>query len=88
MIYHYHNYLEHFPDCRLVALPFLCQYYFPLSDCTSGKICSASREDCVRISTTKCALPWMLAGDSSVKLPDCQSLQPTSKCAVVITVYN
>ena len=69
-------YIVHYKECRKVAIPFLCQYYFPLYDCPNGDIYTASREDCIDISTGVCALQWNLAinygyGD---RLPDCQKL--------------
>ena len=65
-----------FTECRDVAIPFLCQHYFPLKNCTTDNIYTASKEDCIRISTTVCASPWNIAinfgyGD---QLPKCDSL--------------
>ena len=69
-------FIVHYKECQQVAIPFLCQYYFPLYDCPNGDIYTASREDCINISTGICALQWNLAinygyGD---RLPNCQKL--------------
>ena len=65
-----------FIDCRKAALPFLCQYYFPLKDCTTDNIYTASKEDCIRISTTVCATPWNIAVTlgHGHRLPKCNTL--------------
>ena len=59
-----------------MAIPFLCQYYFPLHDCTNGDIYTASREDCIDISTGICASLWNLAINYGYgnRLPNCQGL--------------
>ena len=69
-------------NVKKFAIRFLCQYYFPLYDCPNGDIYTASREDCIDISTGVCALQWNLAinygyGDN---LPNCQKL---SSCEYV-----
>ena len=51
----------HYKECQQVAIPFLCQHYFPLYDCPNGDIYTASREDCIDISNGICALQWNLA---------------------------
>ena len=63
-------------DCQQVAIPFLCQYYFPLYDCPNGDIYTASREDCIDISTGICASLWNLAINYGFEesLPNCQDL--------------
>ena len=68
--------LGHNRECQRAALPFLCQYFFPLQDCTTNVIYTPSREDCIDIKTRTCAQLWKLAvihghGDS---LPKCQDL--------------
>ena len=66
----------HQKDCQEIALPFLCQYYFPLYDCPNGDIYTASIEDCIDISTGICALEWNLAINYGLveSLPNCQDL--------------
>ncbi len=69
-----------FPDCREVAIPFLCHYYFPIKQCTTGDVYTVTQEDCTQISNTVCRTPWNLAitlgyGD---KIPNCDSLPPRS----------
>ena len=68
--------IDHHKNCQNVAIPFLCQYYFPLYDCPNGDIYTASRQDCINISTGVCALQWNLAINSGYghRLPDCQGL--------------
>ena len=68
--------LVDYKECQQVAIPFLCQYYFPLYDCPNGDIYTASREDCINISTGVCALQWNLAINSGYgdRLPDCHEL--------------
>ena len=94
VIYCYHNatplFIDSFPECQEAAVPFLCRYYFPLSDCSSGYIYSASREDCIAITTTVCSTPWTLAitlgyGD---QLPNCQELPPADNITNPDTVDN
>ena len=62
--------------CQEIALPFLCQFYFPLHDCPNGDIYTASREDCIDISTGICALQWNLAINYGFEksLPNCHEL--------------
>ena len=86
MIYS-NKFLVYHKDCQQMALPFLCQYYFPLYDCPNGDIYTASREDCIDISTGICASLWNLAinygyGD---RLPDCQEL-PSCKYSSLYSV--
>ena len=64
-----------YPECMEAAVPFMCRYYFPLKDCDNGLVYRASRDDCVSISTSVCAIPWQIA--SAVfpdRLPDCYTL--------------
>ena len=65
-----------FTECQEQAIPFFCQYYFPLKDCTTDNIYMASKEDCNRISTTVCAAPWNLAINIGYghQLPKCDAL--------------
>ena len=77
-----------FTECRDVAIPFLCQYYFPLKNCITDNIYTASKEDCIRISTTVCAYPWNIAikfghGD---QLPKCNSL-PHGKVVQILFTF-
>ena len=69
-------FIVHYKECQQVAIPFLCQYYFPLYDCPNGDIYTASREDCIDISTSTCALQWNLAINYGYgeRLPNCQKL--------------
>ena len=64
----------HYKRCSKFALPFLCQYLFPLTDCSTGLSYSATREDCLSISTGVCADLWDLGLRFNYGLPDCYSL--------------
>ena len=62
-------------DCKAVALPFLCVYFFGLCDST-GKAYRPSSSQCTEISTGVCAREWTLASNSEfpgATLPDCSS---------------
>ena len=66
--------LGHFESCAQVALPFLCQYMFPLSDCSTGTSYSATRDDCIMISEGVCANVWDLGLRFGYDLPNCDEL--------------
>lgn len=60
-------------ECRDVALPFFCVYFFGLCDST-GKAYRPSYRQCVDISTNLCATEWLLIGNiSNLTLPNCES---------------
>ena len=71
-----HNLLgrSNLESCAQVALPFLCQYMFPLSDCSTGTSYSATRDDCIMISKGVCADVWDLGLTFGYKLPNCDEL--------------
>ena len=71
-----HMRLGLFPVCKSVAIPFLCQYYFPLKNCVNGEIFTASQSECILITTAACAEPWRLAISLSYGdlLPRCDTL--------------
>ena len=48
-------------DCQSAALLFLCQHLFPLYDCSTGTIYTASKEYCATIRTEICAKQWNTA---------------------------
>ena len=79
-------FVDSFPKCQEAAVPFLCRYYFPLSDCSSGYIYSASREDCITITTTVCSVPWTLATNLGYgdQLPNCQELPPADNMSNLV----
>ena len=68
--------IDSFPDCQPEALPFLCQYSFPLVDCSTGRIYQSSMEECERISKQTCATLWNLAIVAGYQdiLPVCSDL--------------
>ena len=81
--------LGHNRECQRAALPFLCQYFFPLQDCTTNVIYTPSREDCIDIKTRTCAQLWNLAviyghGDS---LPKCQDLNLGSYSFAIVVLF-
>ena len=63
-------------DCQSAALLFLCQHLFPLYDCSTGTIYTASKEYCTTISTKICAQQWNIAIDFGYgdRLPNCDEL--------------
>lgn len=44
--------------CQAVGIPFLCQYVFPLCDCSTGDLYLPSQEFCVKVSTVACEAEW------------------------------
>ena len=71
-------YVDSFPDCKSEALPFFCQYSFPLMDCESGQVYQSSKQECLRISTSVCPLLWSLGAmdpNYADALPVCEDLQ-------------
>ena len=58
--------------CSSISLSLLLSTY----ECPNGDIYTASREDCIDISTSVCASLWNLAISYGYgnKLPDCQGL--------------
>ena len=71
-----HNLLgrSNLESCAQVALPFLCQYMFLLSDCSTGTSYSATRDDCIMISEGVCADVWDLGLRFGYDLPNCDEL--------------
>lgn len=77
-------------ECYEVALPFLCQYLFPLHDCNTAITYTATSEDCTAISTGACAQLWSLAVAFGYKdrLPKCEDLPPRSICMYEIKIFK
>uniref|UniRef100_A0A1X7UEJ6 FZ domain-containing protein n=1 Tax=Amphimedon queenslandica TaxID=400682 RepID=A0A1X7UEJ6_AMPQE len=69
-------YLEHYKQCQQQSSAFICQYFFPLADCSTGKSYKATKEDCLLISTGVCSDVWALANNFGYGslLPDCSTL--------------
>ena len=79
--------LDHYKQCQQQSSAFICQYFFPLADCSTGKSYKATKEDCLLISTGVCSDLWTLAntfGYGSV-LPDCSTLPNGMKIILSIT---
>uniref|UniRef100_A0A1X7UEL9 FZ domain-containing protein n=1 Tax=Amphimedon queenslandica TaxID=400682 RepID=A0A1X7UEL9_AMPQE len=70
------SYLEIYKQCQQQSSAFICQYFFPLADCSTGKSYKATKEDCLLISTGVCLDLWALANNSGngSLLPDCSTL--------------
>ncbi|XP_019854872.1 PREDICTED: uncharacterized protein LOC109583828 isoform X2 [Amphimedon queenslandica] len=70
------SYLEYCKQCQQQSSAFICQYFFPLADCSTGKSYKATKEDCLLISTGVCSDLWTLANNFSYGslLPDCSTL--------------
>lgn len=52
----------------------VCQSYYPLCDCESGRSYFASREQCERISMAECENEWTNATQYKIPLPKCTDL--------------
>ena len=65
-------------ECQDAAVPFMCQYMFPLCDNDTGELYLPTQEECLRISNQVCSQEWNIAkqfgyGD---QLPHCAKLPP------------
>ena len=67
------------PQCREVALPFLCLYLFPLCD-DNQTTYLPSMAQCISISTDICRTEWLLASSLVNNLPVCSDLPNVSPC--------
>lgn len=69
-------YASTYPQCRSEALPFLCQFSFPLINCDTRQAYQSSKEECIRISTTICSVLWEAAANLGYadNLPICEDL--------------
>ncbi|XP_019850447.1 PREDICTED: uncharacterized protein LOC109581108 isoform X4 [Amphimedon queenslandica] len=75
-------------SCAQVALPFLCQYMFPLSDCSTGTSYSATRDDCIMISERVCADVWDLGLRVGYDLPNCDELPKANALSTNLSTSN
>ena len=68
-------------DCSLVAVPFICQYLFPLCGADNTSLLRPSREDCTNISEYTCRPEWLLAKELGYGylLPNCSELPKNGK---------
>ena len=63
------------PTCKDAAVPFMCQYVFPLCDSTTGQLYLPTQQECLQISQQVCSIEWFLAKSLlSDYLPDCEKL--------------
>ena len=60
--------------CQRAASLLVCQSYFPLCNCESGRSYWASREECERISMVECEEEWTSARQYGIPLPNCTDL--------------
>eukprot|EP00731_Ephydatia_muelleri_P010669 Em0005g1255a len=67
------------PQCKEVALPFLCLYLFPLCD-DNQTTYLPSMAQCISISTDICRTEWLLASSLVNNLPVCSKLPNVSPC--------
>ena len=67
-------------ECKQDAIPFLCQYRYPIYSCSEQKVVLPTKEECERITTTTCQVEVSLAASFGLDnlLPDCNGL-PTNK---------
>ena len=69
-------------QCRDAALPFMCQYTFPLCDNNSTQLYLPTQERCIEISEQVCSQEWNLTGQLGYQnlLPNCTTLRRQGKC--------
>ncbi|KAL5491673.1 hypothetical protein EMCRGX_G017005 [Ephydatia muelleri] len=72
------------PQCRAVALPFACLYFFPLCDGNQTAYFLPSSDECISISTETCKGEWEGAKKLVRQIPDCRTLPDVSRCKVSI----
>ncbi|XP_019859819.1 PREDICTED: uncharacterized protein LOC109588072 isoform X2 [Amphimedon queenslandica] len=80
--------LEFYKQCQQQSSAFICQYFFPLADCSTGKFYKATKEDCLLISTGVCSDLWTLANNFSYGslLPDCSTLPNAANDSSSVTI--
>ena len=49
------------PACKDAAVPFMCQYVFPLCDSTTGQLYLPTQQEFLQISQQVCSIEWKLA---------------------------
>uniref|UniRef100_A0A1X7UPL3 FZ domain-containing protein n=1 Tax=Amphimedon queenslandica TaxID=400682 RepID=A0A1X7UPL3_AMPQE len=81
-------YLEFYKQCQQQSSAFICQYFFPLADCSTGKSYKATKEDCLLISTGVCSDLWTLANNFGYGslLPDCSTLPNAANSTSSVTI--
>ncbi|XP_019853194.1 PREDICTED: uncharacterized protein LOC109582731 [Amphimedon queenslandica] len=80
--------LEFYKQCQQQSSAFICQYFFPLADCSTGKSYKATKEDCLLISTGVCSDLWTLANNFGYGslLPDCSTLPNAANNLSSVTI--
>ncbi|XP_019850175.1 PREDICTED: uncharacterized protein LOC109580971 [Amphimedon queenslandica] len=58
-------------DCRIAGTMFVCQFSFPLCNCSNGEEYLPSREFCSYVSTDVCATEWDYAYENGIQTPNC-----------------
>ena len=67
-------------ECSISGFQFVCQFNYPLYDCSTNRVFLATREDCLTVSTEVCMPFWRLAIEFGFEefLPNCDDL-PSSE---------
>ena len=81
-------FIEYYKQCQQQSSAFICQYFFPLADCSTGKSYKATKEDCLLISTGVCSNLWTLANNFGYGslLPDCSTLP--NGIIIILSITN
>ena len=64
------------PECAAEVKPFLCLYFFGLSDTSNGVVFQPSTSHCKNLRDDVCKLEWYLA-QQIIRLPDCDTQFPS-----------
>ena len=72
-------------ECQKAAVPFLCQYLFPLRQCTNGDVYKPSKEQCLYVSTEVCTKEWQLAEHF---VPSCAIFPPQTHPPGLLCIAN
>ena len=82
------NLFEASGDCRAAAVPFACQYLFPLCD-SNGELYLPSAQQCRDVTTDVCVDVWQIAlaaPEVAQRLPTCDELpENITACTGTIT---
>ena len=70
-------------ECKMAGTIFVCQYSFPLCNCSSGEKYLPSREFCLYVSTEVCQQQWELAR-GEIPLPNCSDFISSGKKPSII----
>ena len=61
-------------SCQAAALPFLCQYIFPLCNVSSGDVNYINQAECINVRDVVCPVEWNFVEISALNslLPNCK----------------